>query len=233
MIKNSVYSHFIFASMIIGICVQIYLAAKKGFSLFDLILYMVFECVGIIFGAKAINYIFNNPNRLNFFRVGFNSSGALIGAILMIVLYCFIRKKSVISNVTIFVLSAPLIYSIGKVGCFLSGCCVGFIYNGIGKVTYKYVPNPTNMSYFPIQIIEAIVFFGIFLFNFSKFKKKQGDKSLCSNALVIGGIFKFLLDYFRLDHVSKIITINQVLSLFIVLIGICLFLKDKKITIIK
>lgn len=234
MIKGfSIYPYIIFMSVIIGICVQIYLAAKKGFSLFDLIMYVGFECFGIIFGSKTINFIFNNPNNLNFFKVGLNSSGALLGAILMILLYSFARKKEINSCFTIFVLSTPLIYSIGKIGCYISGCCVGFVYDGIGKVYYKYVQNPTNMSYFPIQLIESITFFIFFIIVFFKFNQKQDNKLLCSKTLIIGGTIKFILDYFRLDHVSKIITINQLLSIFIVLIGIWLFLQDKKITDIK
>lgn len=61
-------------------------------------------------------------------------------------------------SLSIFIYAAPLMYSIGKIGCFLSGCCEGFVYNGIGSVSYNYVPNPTGLSYFPIQIIESITF---------------------------------------------------------------------------
>lgn len=51
------YTFMLLFSIILGICIQIYIAAKKYFSLKELITYLLFELIGIWFGAKIITYL--------------------------------------------------------------------------------------------------------------------------------------------------------------------------------
>ena len=62
-------------------------------------------------------------------------------------------------------LPLPLLYAVGKIGCFIAGCCYGIEYYGIGNVVYNYVPKSEiiGLHLFPIQIVESIVFFLIFI----------------------------------------------------------------------
>ena len=218
------YTFMLVLSIILGICAQIYIASKNGFYLKELILYLIFELIGVWLGAKFFTYIFINPNHINFLDVGLNSSGALFGAIIIIILYSIIFHKNCILCLSIFIYAAPLIYSIGKIGCFIVGCCEGFVYNGIGNVSYNYVPNPTGLSYFPIQIIESITFLIAFCYIISRFNKETKETYLLGKCFIICGTLKFILDCFRLEHVGKIITKNQLFSLIMIAIGIIISL---------
>lgn len=100
------------------------------------------------------------------------------------------------------ILSLLLIYSITKLGCFINGCCYGIIYTGPLNVSYPFLSNNT---YFPIQILETIIFMIIFqICNFNKNKK-----DIIYNTLKLVIISKFILDFLRYDHMIKLITINQ------------------------
>ena len=60
-------------------------------------------------------------------------------------------------------------YAIGKIGCFLVGCCYGIKYSGIFSVVYNYsLHAPVGVSLFPIQLVESIVFLLIFIYMLNK-----------------------------------------------------------------
>ena len=116
------------------------------------------------------------------------------------------------------IISLPLIYSIGKIGCFLTGCCYGIEYNGIFSVTYT---NELNIPLFPIQALESIVFMIIFLI-LNTIKK---NKQIISITLIICASSKFILDFLRYDHMKTMITKNQIISIIVIIIGIILIIK--------
>ena len=101
------------------------------------------------------------------------------------------------------------------------------MYNGYGAVIYKYGPAADNLSYFPIQIVEAVAFLIIFIYLMKQYRKKINNNTV-GNVFILCGIAKFLLDYLRLSHVGKVITINQIFSLIFIFVGICVLYKNKK-----
>ena len=119
----------------------------------------------------------------------------------------------------------PLMYGISKIGCFLAGCCYGIKYNGPLSITYKYsLSAPKNISLLPIQIIETITFILIYLYIS---KKKKENKNIIGITLLLCGLSKFLLDYLRMNHIDKILTVNQIVSIPFIIIGLILYFKEK------
>ncbi len=120
-------------------------------------------------------------------------------------------------------------YGIGKIGCFLAGCCYGIEYTGPLSISYKYSYSaPKEISLFPVQLLESIVFISIFWYIFIKIKKSKSNNSIIGQTFIICGIAKFLLDYLRMSHLGKMFTINQIVSVIFVLIGFYLVLVGKK-----
>ena len=116
-------------------------------------------------------------------------------------------------------------YGISKIGCFLAGCCYGIKYNGPLSITYKYsLSAPKNISLLPIQIIETITFILIYLYIS---KKKKENKNIIGITLLLCGLSKFLLDYLRMNHIDKILTVNQIVSIPFIIIGLILYFKEK------
>ena len=81
---------------------------------------------------------------------------------------------------------------------------------------------------FPIQLLESIVFFIIFLITFRiVIKDKINNKSVGIITILIF-ISKFLLDFLRYTHMKKLISFNQIMCIPFILFGLILifFKKD-------
>ena len=121
-------------------------------------------------------------------------------------------------------------YSIGKLGCFLVGCCYGIEYNGFGKIMYQYSNEaPNNVYLFPVQLIESILFLIIFIYVKGKQYKNKFNITTVGNSLILCGITKFLLDFLRMSHKNIILSFNQCISILFIIISIMILLKYKKI----
>ena len=121
-------------------------------------------------------------------------------------------------------------YAIGKIGCYISGCCYGIEYDGIASVTYKYsLDAPHNVPLFPIQILETFIFTLIFIYIINKILKNKFEWNSLGKSVIFCGIAKFFLDFLRASHNSKILSLNQCLSIIFIIMGVYLCIKNKRI----
>ena len=99
----------------------------------------------------------------------------------------------------------------------MAGCCHGIEYAGILHVKYEADSAcALTTGVFPVQITETIIFFIIyFLLNLKRQKKGIVLKTLFFSALA-----KFLLEFLRYSHVGKIVTVNQMVCLIIMVVGV-------------
>ncbi len=88
--------------------------------------------------------------------------GGFIGGLIFLIIYCLVKNISFFEIADIF--SIPLSFSqgIGRIGCFLAGCC-------FGKSIYLF---GIYFNKLPVQIIEAIFCSNLFLFLSKKSKNK-------------------------------------------------------------
>ena len=142
----------------------------------------------------------------------------------MMILFGIQFKKKISDLLYIVVPVIPLMYAIGKIGCFLVGCCYGVEYSGPFNVVYNYsLDAPKGIHLFPIQLVETIVFTIIFLI-INKIDKKNKRIYL---TFIICAISKFILDFLRFREISKILSINQIVSIIFLILGIICYNKDK------
>lgn len=185
----------------------------------------MYENVGIIGGAKILSYLlsFNKLSEFNFINLGLTSYGAIFGSLFFIILFCIQFKKSIKDTLFIFTPSIPLMYSIGKIGCFLVGCCYGVKYNGLFKIMYKYSKEaPNNVYLFPVQLVETIVFLIIFIYLIIQHKRDKFNSKTLSITFIVCGIAKYILDFFRMSH-TEFFSFNQIVSIFFIVIGIIIY----------
>lgn len=224
--KISLYSIMIILSLISNILVVFYTSKKYGYTNKEKICILLYENFGIIAGAKLLCFLENYDRfngTFNFVNVGLSSYGAVIGALLTLILFSIQFKKSLKELIFIFMPSIPLMYAIGKVGCFLTGCCYGIEYNGIFKVLYEYsLVAPKDIYLFPIQIVEAISFFAIFIYMIIQHKRNKFTIKTLGIGILLCGIFKFLLDYLRMSHNEIYISTSQIISIIFIFVGIFL-----------
>lgn len=225
------YSIMILLSLFVNVLIVLFTYKKFNFTKDEIIGALVYENIGIITGAKLLTFFENYKqyNEFNFLNTGFSSLGGIIGAIICLIIFAIQFKKNYKDLLFIFMPSIPLMYAIGKIGCFIVGCCYGIQYNGLGNVVYNYSKEaPIGIHLFPIQILETIVFILIFIFIIIKITKKEFNWKTLGINFILCGLAKFILDFFRMSHVGKIITTNQILCLLFIGIGIILFFKENK-----
>ena len=228
--KVPLYTVCIFLSLILNIFSVYYFKKTRSKQKFSFIKLIIFENIGIIFGCKLFTYLLNN-NSKSIIHSGMSSYGGLIGAIIMIVIFKIIYKLDLKNLILVILPSIPLMYSVGKIGCYLVGCCGGFIYSGIGAVSYKYSKYmDPNLTYFPVQLLETIVFFLIFLYIIIINKKGKYNYDSINKIFILCISAKFLLDYFRKEHNGLELSINQYVSIVIILFIIIYNWYKKKIS---
>lgn len=222
--------------MCVGIIAAVVLAIvflkKNGSKKSELIDLGICACFAIVFGV-IFAILFENLYevialkdqykwvwKMTFFGGLFGGVAGFLGT------YFILRKKSKLrlNNIIVFApVSIALAHGIGRIGCFLAGCCygkhtdswIGIDFPGIGKVI-------------PTQLIEAIfllILFGVLLFLILKFKFKYGFLIYIPSYAV----FRFVIEFFRGDErgVAAILSPSQIwcIVLFFSTIPLYFFLK--------
>ena len=173
---------------------------------------------------------------------GITFSGGLLGAIITyIIAYWFIMPKERHHIVFYFdqiVIGIVLAHAFGRIGCFLGGCCYGpqtDSFLGItfpagsltaGEITSIY---GANVPVLPTMLFESVFLFILFFVLFFAVKKNQTAIYLISY-----GVFRFAIEFIRGDSrgASPIpwLSPSQLLSIIMVISGICLFIWGNKLT---
>lgn len=192
--------------MVIGIVLAILFAVlflkKKGVkknALIDLGICACFAVIaGVIFAILfenlyeviALKDQYHWVWKMTFYGGLFGGVGGFLGTY-------FILKKKTSLRISDVIVVAPvsivIAHAIGRIGCFLAGCCygkptdswIGIDFPGIGKVI-------------PTQLIEAIflfVLFGVLLFLLLKYNFKYGFVIYA----FAYSIFRFIIEFYRGD----------------------------------
>lgn len=217
--ENYIYLFFAILALVLNIIVSIILCIKSH----ELQVKTIFECsiietIGVIIGAKILDVVINYDIYLyylsnnSFYKVltsGYTFLGGIFGAIFCIFIYSIFSKKDFEKLCNVLVPNLLLIYSISKIGCYCVGCCSGVAING-------YI--------LPIQLIETLIYFGIYIFIILRANSYYSKIYL---TLILLGISRFLIGFLRNNTECLYLSISQVLSVFMVIIGIRIWYLNK------
>lgn len=143
-------------------------------------------------------------------RFSFSGLGAGVGMIVGVLISSLIFKEKKEHVMISFIVSAPLMYGIAKIGCFMTGCCHGKEYFGPLAVTYH---NKYEGTYFPIQIVESVIYILIFVISFLlAFKMKNKIQAIAIIFAIMLPV-RFVTEYFRYYNEGTIISPEQILVL--------------------
>ncbi|MDR0646433.1 MAG: prolipoprotein diacylglyceryl transferase [Elusimicrobiota bacterium] len=193
-------------------------------QILDIIFYII---LGALIGGKIFFIAFYPQDffALSLFdkiRYGFVFLGGFIGAFAVGVYILRKQKVPVLPGADFFVQAVPLGHAIGKIGCFLAGCCYGKVAHSHLAVTFT---NPQSLvpehlhgvGLYPIQLVEAAASLLLFylLYRISKRKHKDGD--IVAGYMLGFGIIRFIAEFFRGEEEIYIagITQNQITALII------------------
>ena len=143
------------------------------------------------------------------FSSGFIFYGGLLGGLIGAYLGAKIAGTSLMQYENAIVPFLPLGYGIGRVGCFLAGCCYGVLYHG---------------KHFPVQLLDSVVSIAVFLCLVFLSRRKRRSYTLLITYLSVYAIQRFLLEFLRGDSIRGSyggLFTSQWISL--VLLALCVF----------
>lgn len=153
--------------------------------------------------------------------------GGLIGGFLGLLLTCKIQHQSflVFADVTVSLL--PLGQAIGRLGCYLNGCCFGRKYDGLFSVYY--IIDGNTIKVFPTWFVEAL--FCLILFAvIQSFKKTTTTGYRTAFYLIFYSVFRFLIEYMRGDIIRGTIGMlssSQAISIAVLVAGFGILVYSK------
>ncbi|MCK4805882.1 MAG: prolipoprotein diacylglyceryl transferase [Candidatus Pacebacteria bacterium] len=202
----SVESYWVFMALgfIIG-GIVIYWQTKKRNLNPQKAKYLIIITIISAFIGSRLGYVFLNFSSyqkdllkiLQFWKGGFSWQGGFIAAFL-ITFFLVLKNDRENSGkwCDSYILGILIGHSIGRIGCFLNGCCYGIIRNVPWAIKFPNLGD--NLLRHPTQLYEAFSYFLIFLllyFYSKKIKLKNG--SLFFIGATLHSLSRFIIEYFR------------------------------------
>jgi phosphatidylglycerol:prolipoprotein diacylglycerol transferase len=197
-------------------------AARRGFPpslVTNLIL--IFFAAGLI-GARAyFVWLHAEEYRRDPLSVFYLQQGGLVwyggfmAAVLAGMFYAWSNKAPLVKLCDFFAPLLPLAQAIGRVGCFLNGCCYG-------------LPNGLHSRH-PVQLYESVSLLVLSLVLFDASFRKHRDGELFLAYLILASAVRFWTEFLRGDQTPvAFFTLPQWTSLFLFFGALALFLALRK-----
>ena len=146
---------------------------------------------------------------------GFVFYGGLIAGILYIYFYCRITKKSFYDTASIFPIGIGIGHAIGRIGCFMAGCCYGTACSLPWSVYLH------GKERHPTQLYEVSMLIAISVLMWRLINKNYQGKKLFCLYLLSYSTGRFLIEFFRGDitqgNYLADLTIAQIVSIAIMI----------------
>jgi phosphatidylglycerol:prolipoprotein diacylglycerol transferase len=207
---------------------------KRHLALNFLVLIFVMAYMG-----GKIFLILENPSQyfLRAFTVDFYVSGGFVfyGSFLFclsaIIYVLFKKGLPILQYLDIIAIVAAIVHSVGRLGCFLAGCCYGKPTTSFYGV---YFPKNPTLAVHPTQLYEA-VFIGLLLVILLRMSRLKRSNGTVFSFYIYGyATWRFMLEYLRGDNrgyvFNDLFSHSQIIAL-VIIIGLSAFLFIKHKTI--
>lgn len=223
------YSFFVLLALAVGFAFY-FNNARKEKSLNDNSIYIAISAlVGGIIGAKIPIWIVNFPLILSNLSIstilsGRTIIGGLVGGMLSVI---WIKRKLKIKTKrgNLFAPSVAIGISIGRIGCFLEGCCYGIPTNSSWGVNFG-----DGVLRHPTQIYEAMFTFILFIYFQFYYSRPAVPGEMFRKLMIYYFIFRFFEEFIRDNQfVYFYLSYFQWMSLLVILY----FFREQLINIFK
>lgn len=227
-----IFSYPLFWGLAWGIAYQYSrtLIEERGLDLKHHRLFFVFNFIAAWVGAKLL-FLVVSAGASGVEKLGQNSFwlgggfvfyGGLIGSILFSLLFCRFCAKFTLLAASLHLPALLLAHGVGRVGCFLAGCCFG---KETSFITGVHLHSQVRH---PVQLYESAgLFMLFFLYRYLDRNRKWGTLQIISYYFAGYGSLRFILEFFRGDEIRGVhglLSTGQILSLvFVVLAAAFLF----------
>lgn len=182
--------------------------------------------VSSIIGARVAYVVFywnelQSPfDALKIWNGGLVFYGGLLFGVISIMVGSRMLKINLLDMLDVAAPATMLGYAVGRIGCFLNGCCYGRVCDLLWSVKFPLIDglrHPTQLYSSIFGLAAMIVLIYIF-YN----KKFQGQ--VIASGLIFYSIYRFLIEYLRTNpHVVFNLTEAQIASILLFVFSIVLY----------
>jgi phosphatidylglycerol:prolipoprotein diacylglycerol transferase len=189
----------------------------------------VWLMVSGLIGARAAFVIanYNTVYRYNLAEIvridqgGLIYYGGVVGSCIGMYLFAMWKHEPRAQLADLVVAPIPLAHALGRVGCFLNGCCYGREYNGLLHVHM----HGTDLH--AVQLYEAGLNSLLFVGLLYLYGRRSSAGQVFAAYLITYGIIRYIVEFFRGDERAMLgaMTTAQGVSLVLVVAGVALMAK--------
>jgi phosphatidylglycerol:prolipoprotein diacylglycerol transferase len=223
------------------------LAKQQGLNTESVTNLGIYCALAALAGAKLMMFIVDfqyyadHPGEIFSFsslRAGGVFYGGLIAAIAVAFWYMRKTKLPALKTADVFAPAIALGHGIGRIGCFMAGCCWGIECDRPWAVTFTdptandLVGVPLNKALHPTQLYEAFSEFIIFAVLYRLIKTRHVEGTILAAYLVLYGSVRFIVEFFRVHEQGNLwggpFDTSQWISLLLVAIGGCYWIRARR-----
>lgn len=179
----------------------------EGFTYDQAIDISIYSIVGGVLGARLLFVFLNmskfmkDPLHIIFVREGGLSwHGGLMGGFVGMLLLHFFKKMPLGKICDYAAVHVTIALAVGRIGCFLNGCCYGKIANVPWAVEFTGANLAGHRH--PTQIYESLMLVVCFVFMLYWWKNKKFDGEMTFLMFASYGLVRFIVEIFR-DNTSN------------------------------
>lgn len=208
--KIYTYTIFFYSAILISFLFFLSYAKESGYSRKYAFKLGVVLIILTIIGSRALFLLSFLPRiglkkylleAFSFWSGGLSIITSITSGIFVVIILAKILK---IDKFKLLDLLSPALFlglTIGRIGCFMAGCCYGKATDFFLGVTFNNPDTlaPRGIKIHPVQIYESWGAFLIFLFLLNKAKKKKFEGEIFSFSLILYSILRLIMEKFRAD----------------------------------
>jgi phosphatidylglycerol:prolipoprotein diacylglycerol transferase len=196
-------------------------------QIYDLSFYGI---IAAIVGSRLLDvvfkweYFYDHPLEIfMLWKGGLAFQGGLILGLIAVLYYIYRHQMALWTTLDIMAVAMPLGQFIGRLGCFMAGCCFGKECHLPWAITFNHPDTlaPMGMSVHPTQLYESFLSLGVF-FYLLWLRHRQGfPGQLLGTYLLLAGAVRFFVEFFRGDERGPVLLLGmpstQVIALGLIL----------------
>ncbi len=195
-----------------------------------------------LLGAKVFMVLFDwdqfmkNPGEL-FSMATLQAAGVFHGGLIAALLFAFFYTRRFalpwLVTADVFAPAVAVGHAIGRLGCFMAGCCYGIVCERPWAVTYTN-PDANRMSNTPLyqplhptQLYEVAAELAVFALLLARWKKRSGPGEIIGIYLVISSVLRFGIEFYRFHEQSLWfgLSLTQWISLALAALGAVILIR--------
>ncbi|MDD4974282.1 MAG: prolipoprotein diacylglyceryl transferase [Bacteriovorax sp.] len=186
-------------------------------------------------GAKAFFLFFSAQHKIyqylyaNYFWLGggFVFYGGLIFGLIFYLIYSLWLKKFNFQKSYLLVPGLVFGHAIGRVGCFLTGCCYG------SKCDLPWAVKMDGEFRHPVQLYEAFALFCLGYLTLKWIERKKTNLYIVTHYFLVYSAVRFIIEFFRGDEVRGVfwlsLSTSQLISLGLFIIALVVKYKRREV----